>query len=98
MAHAFAIIECCDEYLRLESRMISQNKAREEDKPLLNPLTIKEETYFYELEAAREVTVYMMEVARNADRRYARESGYRAAAREAQKALNKKPDDPLLPW
>jgi hypothetical protein len=97
-SNAVSIIEFFDEYERLESRMISQNKAREENKPLLNPLTIKEETYFYELEAAREVTVYMMEVARNADRRYARESGYRAAAREAQKALNKKPDDPLLPW
>jgi hypothetical protein len=97
-SNAVSIIEFFDDYERLDRRMISQDKALEEGQKPLNPLTRKEERYYYELADTREGMVAIMEIARNANRKSQRESGYRAAAKEAQKALNQKPDDPLLPW
>jgi hypothetical protein len=97
-ANAVSLIEFFDEYERLNSRKKPEDKALETQTTPINPLTPKETTYYYNLEARYEAVALYMEMARNANKRSARERLYLAAVREAQKGLNTKPEDPLLPW
>ena len=97
-ANAVSIIEFFDDYERLQSRKTPEDKALETQTTPLNPLTPKETTYYYNLEARYDTVAMYMEMARNANRKYDREKLYREAVRLAQAGLDTKPDDPLLPW
>jgi len=97
-ANAVSIIEFFDDYQRLNSRKVSEDKALETQTKPLNPLTKKEEMYYYNLAARYEAVTLYMDMARNANRRNARERLYREAVRVARDGVDKKPKDHLLPW
>jgi len=97
-ANAVSIIEFFDDYQRLLKRKNPEEKALETQTTPLNPLTPKETTYYYNLEARYDTVALYMEMARNANRRSDREKLYLEAVRLARDGVDKKPEDPLLPW